>query len=56
MPATIVAILLVVALLAGLIFTLRTTARSGMPPRDVLDRAARRANELESAERTERDD
>jgi hypothetical protein len=39
---------IVVALIVGTMLSLRSSARSGMPSRDVLERAARRARELES--------
>lgn len=40
-----------VALIVGMMMTLRSSAKTGMPSRDVLDRAARRARELESSEK-----
>jgi hypothetical protein len=49
--AAIVAIVVVLAFVAIGIFNLRKSARTGMPPRDVLDRATRRARELEAAEK-----
>ena len=39
----IVVILIVVAALVGGLLTLRSTRNSGMPPKDVLDRAKERA-------------
>jgi hypothetical protein len=41
----------ILALVVGTIMTLRLNARTGMPTREVLDRAARRARELESSEK-----
>jgi hypothetical protein len=42
-----------VALIVGTMLRLRSSAKSGMPSRDVLDRATRRARELESREKDE---
>jgi hypothetical protein len=42
---------LVLAVLIGGILTLRSGARTGMPSEDVLKRAARRARELDAAEK-----
>ena len=44
-------ILVVVGLLVGGIFTLRSSAKTGMPSKDVLDRATRRARDLEAGEK-----
>jgi hypothetical protein len=44
-------LVVLVALIAGTIMTLRSSARTGMPSKDVLDRASKRARELESQER-----
>jgi hypothetical protein len=52
MSTALIVALIVIALIAGTIFTLRSTTRLGMPPKDVLDRAARRARELEDREKT----
>ena len=41
----IIVVALVIVVLIGLLFTLRATRNSGMPGRDVLERAARRARE-----------
>jgi hypothetical protein len=49
----IVVILLVLAVVAGGLLTLRRSARTGMPSPEVLDRATRRARELEAQERRE---
>jgi hypothetical protein len=48
MVAALIAIVLVVALVAGLVLSLLKSAKTGMPSRDVLDRATRRANEQDS--------
>jgi hypothetical protein len=49
----IIIIVLVVALLIGGLLTLRSSARTGMPSREVLERAARRAREQGAAEDAE---
>lgn len=48
MLTALVVILIVVAVVAGTILTLRTTARHGMPSKDVLDRATRRSREQDA--------
>lgn len=53
MSTAVVVILIVVAILAGTIVTLKTTTRQGMPPKDVIDRAKQRARAQD--ERDERD-
>lgn len=55
MATAIIATVLVVGLVAGLILTLRTSAKTGLPPKDVLDRATRRARELEAKEKSDED-
>jgi len=55
MFTAIIAIVLVVGLVAGLILTLRTTAKTGLPPKDVLERTTQRARELEAKEKSEGD-
>lgn len=45
--------IVVAAFVVGGILKLRTTARTGMPSQDVLDRATQRARELEAAEKRE---
>jgi hypothetical protein len=49
----IIVTVIVVAFLAGTILSLRRSTRTGMPPKDVLDRATQRARELESQEQSE---
>lgn len=44
-------IVVVMIVLAGTVLTLLRTTRSGMPSKDVLERAQRRARELESKEK-----
>jgi hypothetical protein len=56
MPVPVVIGLVVVAIVAGTVVSLRTTARSGMPSKEVLERAAQRARELEAGEKAEQTD
>jgi hypothetical protein len=49
----IIVFLIVLAFVAGTVFALRTRAKDGMPPKDVLERAQRRARELEEQEKSE---
>jgi Protein of unknown function (DUF2897) len=51
MVTVVVLIVVIVALIVGTIMTLRSSARTGMPARDVLERAQRRARELEANEK-----
>jgi hypothetical protein len=51
MFTAIAVILILVALLVGLIMSLRSSAKTGMPPEDVLERTTRRARELEAQEK-----
>ena len=53
MSTALIAILIVVAIVAGTILTLRRTARQGMPSKDVLDRAAQRSREQDARDETE---
>lgn len=53
MRTTIVVILIVLAVIVGGLLRFRASAKTGMPPQDVLDRAARRARELEKQEKLE---
>ena len=56
MPAGLVIGLIVVAVVAGTVVSLRTTAKSGMPSKEVLDRAAQRSRELDAREKAEQPD
>jgi hypothetical protein len=56
MPAAVIIGLIVVAIVAGTAISLRTTARTGMPSKEVLDRATRRSRELEASEKAEQAD
>ena len=53
MSTALIAILIVVAIVAGTILTLRRTARQGMPSKDVLERAAQRSREQDARDETE---
>jgi hypothetical protein len=53
MKTAIVVFLVVLAFVAGTVFALRSRAKEGMPSKDVLDRATRRARELEEQEKSE---
>jgi hypothetical protein len=48
MVPALIAIVLVVALIAGVVLSLRKSAKTGMPSQDVLDRATRRSHEQDS--------
>jgi len=56
MPTALIVALIVIAVIAGLIFTLRTSARTGMPSKDVLERANQRSREIQARERAEHRD
>jgi Protein of unknown function (DUF2897) len=56
MSTAIVILLIVIALVAGTVVSLRTTAKSGMPSKEVLDRATQRSRELEAREKAEQAD
>jgi len=53
MTTAIIVGIIVVAFVVSGILKLRSTARTGMPSQDVLDRATQRARELEAAEKRE---
>jgi hypothetical protein len=53
MSTAIVVIVIVIALLAGITISLLSSARTGMPPKEVLERAARRSRELHAGEKPE---
>ena len=53
MTTAIVVFVIVIAFVVGTLFTLRTRAKTGMPSKDVLERATRRARELEEQEKSE---
>lgn len=55
MSTAIIIALIVVAIVAGTIFTLKTTTRMGMPSKEVLDRASRRTREHEAGKTAGRD-
>ncbi len=51
MVTAIILIIVLVVLIVGTMVTLRTNAKTGMPSKDVLERATRRARELEAREK-----
>ncbi len=53
MVTALIVILIVVAIVVGTILTLRTTAKQGMPSKDVLDRAGQRSREQEARDEAE---
>src|SRR5438445_3243263 len=53
MSAAVVIGLIVVAIVAGTAISLRSTARMGMPSKEVLDRAKQRSRELEAGEKAQ---
>jgi hypothetical protein len=53
MSTAIVVFLVVIAIVAGTIVTLRTTARQGLPSKDVMDRARQRAREQTARDEAE---
>ena len=48
MSTALVVILIVIALVAGTIVTLKTTARQGLPSKEVMDRARQRTREQDA--------
>jgi hypothetical protein len=48
MSTAAVVIVVVIVIIVGGVLSLRASAKTGMPSRDVLDRASRRARRLES--------
>ena len=51
MSTAAVVIVVVMVVIVGGVLSLRSSAKSGMPAKDVLDRATRRARELEAKDR-----
>ena len=51
MVTVVVLLVVLVALIVGTMMTLRSSAKTGMPSAEVLERAKRRARELESSEK-----
>jgi len=54
MTRAIVIFAIVCAFVVGTLFTLRTRARTGMPSKEVLDRATRRARELDAQDEADK--
>lgn len=53
MVTAIIIAVIVVALIVGTMFSLRSSAKTGMPSQDVLNRATERAKELDRQDRAE---
>ena len=53
MSTAIVVFLVVLAIVAGTIVTLRTSSRQGLPSKDVMDRARQRAREQNARDEAE---
>ena len=53
MRAAVILIVIVLAVIVGTLVTFRRSANTGMPSREVLERATRRARELEAQEKKE---
>jgi Protein of unknown function (DUF2897) len=54
MSTAVVIILIVLAILAGTIVTLRTTARQGLPSKEVMERAKQRTRQQDARDEAER--
>jgi Protein of unknown function (DUF2897) len=54
MSTAIIVFLVVLATVAGTIVALRTTARQGLPSKDVMERARQRAREQDARDEAER--
>ncbi len=52
---TAIIIVVVVVIIVGGVLSLRSSARTGMPSQDVLDRASRHTQELETREKNDGD-
>jgi uncharacterized protein YycO len=53
MTTALIVILIVIATVVGTIMTLRTTARQGMPSKDVMERASQRTREQDARDEAE---
>lgn len=53
--AVVIIIVVVIALIVGTVVSLRSSAKTGMPSKDVLERATRHARELEAREKEDED-
>ena len=56
MSKAVIVIILVCAFIVGTLVSIRRSARTGMPSQDTLDRATRRARELDARENAEKND
>jgi hypothetical protein len=54
MTRAIVVFVIVLAFVVGTLFTLRSRAKTGMPSKDVLERATRRARELDAQDEADK--
>jgi len=52
--STVIIVVVVVIVLSGTVLSLLASTRTGMPQRDVLERAKRRERELEASEKEQR--
>jgi hypothetical protein len=55
MSTAAIVIVVVMVVIVGGVLSLRSSAKSGMPAQDVLDRASRRARELEAQDKNDGD-
>jgi hypothetical protein len=55
MSTAVIVILIVIGIVAGTIVTLRTTARQGMPSKDVMDRATQHTREQDARDEARED-
>ena len=55
MSTAAIVIVVVLVVIVGGVLSLRSSARTGMPSQDVLDRASRRARELDAKEKGDGD-
>jgi Ni/Co efflux regulator RcnB len=53
MTTALIVILIVIVTVVGTIMTLRTTARQGMPSKDVMERASQRTREQDARDEAE---
>jgi hypothetical protein len=55
MSTAVILLVVVIAIVVGTALTLLTSAKKGMPTREVLNRARERSRDLENREKRERD-
>ena len=56
MTSAIIIVIIVVGLIVGGILALRSSAKTGMPSKEVLDRATRHARDLDAQEKADDED